>query len=86
MEDIANKIQLDQSRADERGMIALRRLQDDQRYAFLDKLHVAVQAAKIRITDWEQHFVSDLVSEQRQLTGPQRTAIDNLRHRYQHRL
>lgn len=100
MIDIQNKIEVARSKANSRGMAAFERLQDDQRFAFLDRLHVAAQPAttravdgsqviklpKIRLSEWEQHFVADLVSERRELTFSQRAKIDELRQRHQSRL
>lgn len=77
----------------------LDRLLDDQRRAFLDRLHVAAQdaeikrdgitvikPARVRLTEWEQRFVTDHVTEQRPFTDPIRAAIDEMRKRYERQL
>jgi hypothetical protein len=99
MISIQNKIESARARANSDGMAALERLQDDQRFVFLDKLHVAAQGqevqhegvkaivpARVRLARWEQGFVADLVRENRPLTFAQRRVVDELRQRHQSRL
>lgn len=96
---------------------ALNNFLDNQRRAFLDKLHVASQPLQIpieqspdrvpgrsfraeagegggtivrmpciRLSEWESHFVADLIVSPRPFTEAQRAKIDELRRDYEHRL
>lgn len=93
----SEKIEAARSRVNTR---AFNNFLDNKRRTFLDRLHVAAQPATtratdgrevvklplIRLTEWEQVFVADLVSEPRPLTDPQRDKIDELRRRHESRL
>lgn len=70
---------------------------DNQRRAFLDKLHVAAQPLvirgndgtetikrpKVRLTDWETQFVASHVAKKRPFTDAIRKCIDELREEHE---
>jgi hypothetical protein len=59
------------------------RLADSERMLFLDRLY---NCKLIIVTEWETHFIHDLVTERRELSYGQRDCIDELRQKYERRL
>lgn len=94
---VSEKIDLARSKVNAR---AFDKFTDDKRREFLDRLHVAAQPIKgklatgltvfspprVKLTDWEKHFVADHVSEPRPFTDAIRNCIDELRREHEHRL
>ena len=51
-------------------------------YEFLNRL----DSARFEVTDWEAHFIGDLIQHPRSLTRAQRNKVDQLRTQYEGRL
>lgn len=81
--DVSAKFHSQRSREDwrehERHQLEL---EDRVRLEFLK----ALDAAKVRLTDWEEQFVAGFVAEPKPLSARQREVVDELQTRYGHQI